>query len=60
MSQIGKLIDVVHVALDEAGRAEFVRADAVRRNPPPGERTLKACESMSGEERNVILTAERA
>ena len=60
MSQIGELIEVVHVTLNEVGRADFVRSDNVRPNEHLIRPTPDACEPIPREERDSFLSAHGA
>lgn len=60
MSQIGKLVEVVHVTLNEADRADSMRPDTVHLNDPAGQHTPNAREPIPREERDAFHTTHGA
>ncbi len=60
MSQIGKLVEVVQVTLNEAGRAGSMRPNTVHPDHPAVQHTPDAPEPVRREERDVFHTAHGA
>lgn len=60
MSQIGKLIELIHVTLNETGRTDLVRSETVHPHELPGSHSPETCETVQREVRDGRLTTPGA